>query len=138
MFNDNELTFLRSQRLARLATVEPDGQPNVDAVGFEFDGARFIIGGHNLPGTRKYRSVAAGNDLVSLIIDDLESVDPWRPRGIKLHGSARIERLGGQFGEGEYLVITPRRSWSWGVGGDDWQGGGFSPRRVVWPGHGEE
>lgn len=133
MFNSDELAFLGSQRLARLATVEPNGQPDADAVGFEFDGERFYVGGRNLPGTRKYTSVAAGNRLVSLIVDDLASVEPWRPRGIKLHGVAEIVRRPGMLGAGEYLAIRPTVSWSWGVGGDDWQAGRFTPRKVVWP-----
>lgn len=37
-FNDEEIGCLRSQRLARIATVAPDGQPDVVPVGYEFDG----------------------------------------------------------------------------------------------------
>ena len=33
------------QRLARLATVAPDGQPDVVPVGFEFDGTHLYVGG---------------------------------------------------------------------------------------------
>ncbi|MCB0177767.1 MAG: PPOX class F420-dependent oxidoreductase, partial [Anaerolineae bacterium] len=83
MFSEAELAYLKSQYLARLGTVSSKGQPTVDAVGFEFDGARFYVGGRNLPGTRKYKNVAAGNHKVSIIIDDLESVQPWQPRQIK-------------------------------------------------------
>ena len=38
-FTDEESAYLRSQRLARIATVAPDGQPDVVPVGYEFDGA---------------------------------------------------------------------------------------------------
>jgi PPOX class F420-dependent enzyme/OxyR family protein len=82
MLTPEERDYLQTQRLARLATVAPDGQPTIDAVGFTFEGGRFYIGGHNLPGTRKYRTVDAGNRRVALIIDDLASVQPWTPRGI--------------------------------------------------------
>ena len=41
--------------------------------------------------TRKYKNVKDGNNEVAMVIDDLESVQPWRPRGIKISGNA--ERL---------------------------------------------
>src|ERR671937_745918 len=97
-----------------LAPAAADGQPTADAVGFTFDDGRFYIGGRNLPATRKYRNVDAGNRRVALIIDDLASVQPWAPRGIKIHGIAEIVERDGMFGPGKYLAITPVVSWSWG------------------------
>ncbi|MCB0173611.1 MAG: PPOX class F420-dependent oxidoreductase [Anaerolineae bacterium] len=134
MFSEAELAYLKSQYLARLGTVSSKGQPTVDAVGFEFDGARFYIGGRNLPGTRKYKNVAAGNHKVSIIIDDLESVQPWQPRQIKVHGLAEIVERDGQFGHKEYLAITPTVSWSFGVDEPlDYKGGKFAPKKIIWP-----
>jgi pyridoxamine 5'-phosphate oxidase family protein len=46
MFSEQELAFLRGQPLARIGTVDDQGQPTVDAVGFEFDGMRFYMSGH--------------------------------------------------------------------------------------------
>jgi pyridoxamine 5'-phosphate oxidase family protein len=61
-FSDEEIAYLRSQRLARIATVAPDGQPDVSAVGFEFDGTHFFVGSHGDPATtRKFRNLRAGN-----------------------------------------------------------------------------
>ena len=37
-FTDEELEYLRSQPLARLATVAPDGQPDVTPVALEVEG----------------------------------------------------------------------------------------------------
>jgi hypothetical protein len=37
-FTDEEIGYLRSQRLARIATVSPEGQPDVMPVGYQFDG----------------------------------------------------------------------------------------------------
>ena len=37
-FSEEEINYLQSQRLARIATVSADGQPDVAPVGFEFDG----------------------------------------------------------------------------------------------------
>jgi pyridoxamine 5'-phosphate oxidase family protein len=133
MFSEKELAYLNSQYLARLATVSTKGQPTADAVGFEFDGAHFYIGGRALPSSRKYKNVAAGNHKVSLIIDDLESVQPWKPRQIKVHGLAEIVERDGRFGKKEYLAITPTVSWSFGIEESvDYQAGKFALRKVVW------
>jgi pyridoxamine 5'-phosphate oxidase family protein len=133
MFSEAEIAYLKSQYLARLATVSGKGQPTADAVGFEFDGARFYIGGIALPSSRKYKNVAAGNHKVSLIIDDLLSVEPWMPRQIKVHGRAEIVERAGQFGPGEYLAITPTVSWSFGVeAGANYQAGDFTTKKIIW------
>ena len=132
MLTDQERTYLGSQRLARLATVDADGQPTVDTVGFQFDGAQFFIGGHNLSSTRKYRNVASGNQQVALIIDDLAAVEPWTPRGIKIHGVAEIVARAGFFGPGEYLEITPSVSWSWGILVPAFHEGRFARHKSVW------
>ncbi len=129
MFSDAERAYLRTQHLARLATVAADGQPTVDAVGFQFDGARFYIGGRNLPASRKYRNIAAGNQQVALIVDDLETIDPWTPRGIKLHGRAEIITRDGAFGPGDYFAIAPSVSWSWGILAPTFKA---KPHKIVW------
>ena len=133
MFSEAEIAYLKNQYLARLATVSRKGQPTVDAVGFEFDGARFYIGGIDLPPSRKYKNVAAGNHQVSLIIDDLESVEPWKPRQIKVHGLAEIVERTGRFGHKEYLAITPTISWSFGIEASlNYQAGNFTPKKIIW------
>jgi hypothetical protein len=45
MFSQHVQAFLQTQMLASVGTIEPDGQPDVDVGGFEFDGTRFYIGG---------------------------------------------------------------------------------------------
>ena len=133
MFTEQEQTFLQAQPLARIATVATDGQPTVDAVGFEFDGARFYIGGHRFQASRKYQNVVAGNTKVSLIIDDLKSVQPWQPQGIKIHGIAEVVERNGRLGPGSYLAITPEVSWSWGVEAPTLQEGkAVSMKKIVW------
>ena len=63
MFTEKERAYLGSQRLARLATVSPSGQPDADVVGFELDGDDILIGSYqNLAGSRKYKNVAAGGE----------------------------------------------------------------------------
>jgi predicted pyridoxine 5'-phosphate oxidase superfamily flavin-nucleotide-binding protein len=41
VFSEEELEYLTSQPLLRLATVDANGQPTVDAVGYEFEEGRF-------------------------------------------------------------------------------------------------
>src|SRR3972149_1602809 len=97
MLTEKEITYLKSQQLARIASVSADGQPDVMPVGFEFDGQVFYVGGHSPTHTRKYKNVRAGNTQVALGVDDLVSVDPWRPRGIRIYGTAEFVEREGQF-----------------------------------------
>ncbi len=79
MFSEPEIQYLKSQRLARIATVSKKGQPDVVPVGFEFDGKYFYVGSHSqdiFHQTLKYKNVKNGNNLVALTIDDLGSIDP--------------------------------------------------------------
>jgi pyridoxamine 5'-phosphate oxidase family protein len=115
MFSEAEINYLRSQRLARIATVSEELQPDVAPVGYEFDGEHFYIGGRQQTKTHKYRNVLKGNSKVALVVDDLESTTPWKPRGIKVYGIAEIIERKGQVGPGQYLKVTPERYWSWGI-----------------------
>ncbi len=115
MFSENEITYLKSQRLTRLATVAADGQPDVAPVGFEFDGQYFYVSGRDPENTRKFRNLREGNNKVALVMDDLESVQPWRPRGIRIYGTAEFVVRDGYFGHKRYMRITPHTSWSWGI-----------------------
>ena len=132
IFSEQELAFLQAQPLTRIATVDNAGQPTVDVVGFQFDGARFYISGHQLETTRKYKNVAAGNRKVSLIIDDLKTREPWAPRAIKIHGVAEIVQHNGHLGPGSYLAITPTVSWSWGIEEPQFRQGKAIPRKITW------
>jgi pyridoxamine 5'-phosphate oxidase family protein len=116
-FSDEEVAYLRSQQLARLATVAPDGQPDVVPVGFEFDGTHLYVGGLDPGRTRKFRNVRAGNTKVALVIDDLASVRPWSPRYLRIYGTAELVERRGQFRPGPYMRITPTVSWSFNLDG---------------------
>jgi pyridoxamine 5'-phosphate oxidase family protein len=117
-FTEEEIAYLRTQRLARIATVAADGQPDVMPVGYQFDGKYFYVGGMNPVRTRKFRNVRAGNTKVALVIDDLVSVNPWTVRGVRIYGNAEfLVRQEGQFGPGQYMRITPTVSWSWNLEG---------------------
>ena len=114
MFSEKEIAYLKSQRLARIATASKESQPDVAPVGFDFDGTYFYVGGVNLPTTLKYKN-AQNNPKVSLVIDDLEGINPWRPRGVKVHGIADLTTRQGYVGAGTYIRIKPKEKWSWGI-----------------------
>ncbi|MEP7134886.1 MAG: PPOX class F420-dependent oxidoreductase [Chloroflexota bacterium] len=119
MFTEKEIAYINSQHLARLATVSKSMQPDVAPVGFRFDGETFFITGFDITKTFKYKNVKAGNDLVSLVIDDLASIQPWQARGIKIHGKAEIVDANGRAS----LIVHPIRLWSWGVDGEAFKDG---------------
>lgn len=120
-FDEAELAYLRNRPFARFATVAGSGQPDVVPVACEFDGTYFWIGGpgSSFSRTRKFRNVAAGNDRVALVFDDMVSAHPLIARGIRVYGRAEqpFERVG-MIGPGTYVRITPVTSWSWNMAGE--------------------
>jgi pyridoxamine 5'-phosphate oxidase family protein len=115
-----ERAYLASQPLARLATAKPDGRVDVAPVGFRFDGHRIVVGGYDITKTMKFFNVRT-NPRAAIVIDDLASTEPWTPRGIKFHGSARII----DDGEGRAAIeIVPDRKWSWGINRPAFDGAG--------------
>jgi pyridoxamine 5'-phosphate oxidase family protein len=120
-FSDEEIAYLRSQPVARLATVNADGQPDVVPVAFELDGSYIWVGGvgPDVAHTRKLRNIRAGRTKVSLVVDDLVSMEPFIARALRVYGDAEpaIERVG-MMGPGLYSRITPTVSWSWNLAGE--------------------
>src|SRR5260370_12676553 len=113
-FTEDEAAYLKSQPLARIATVGPDGQPDVTPVSFEFDGTYFYVGGWAPGRTRKFRNVNAGNAKVALVVDDLVSVDPEAPprlRDGRAGRAARAVRPGSLYADhpGDLLELEPGR-----------------------------
>jgi pyridoxamine 5'-phosphate oxidase family protein len=123
VFTPNEIAYLRSQRLARLATAGLDGQPHVVPLSFRYnaDEDTIDVGGHDFTHRKKYRDVQR-NPRVAIVIDDLASVDPWRPRMLEVRGDADILSTGGEaIGPGfdpHIFRIRPKRIVSIGIDGD--------------------
>jgi pyridoxamine 5'-phosphate oxidase family protein len=118
VLSTQEIQYLKTQRIARVATVSLSGEPEVSPVAFEYDGKYFFIGSHDQSiffQTRRYKNIKDGRTSIAVVIDDLESIDPWKPRGIKVSGTAEIVEHEGIFGKGSYLRITPRVAISWGI-----------------------
>jgi pyridoxamine 5'-phosphate oxidase family protein len=134
-FNDKELDYLRSQRLARLATADSSGAPHVVPVGFRVseDANTIEVGGHGFGTSKKFRDMRA-NPRVAIVIDDLVSASPWTPRGIEIRGTAELQDAGGdRFGPGwdrAWVRITPARVVTWGIEAPPFTEGSFQARSI--------
>lgn len=119
VFNDQERAYLSDFRLARLATVDEQGRPHVVPTGFSFnrDDGTITVGGRDMERTRKFRNAQA-NPHVAIVIDDLASTDPWRPRAVEIRGTAEAVPADGP-GSGARLWITPTHVHSWGLDQED-------------------
>lgn len=110
-FTEPELAYLGDQRLGRVATANGEGLPDVAPVAYLLEGDVIVIPGLDLTKTVKYHNVSA-NPWASFVVDDLASVDPWVPRGLKVRGPAEI---GTDAGGSPTIRITPATIWSWGL-----------------------
>ena len=114
-FTEAELRYLQEGRkLARVATVGKDGTPHVVPVGWSYEPEldAIAIGGHDFARTKKFRDVQR-HGRAAVVIDDLASTDPWRPRGIEVRGRAEA------ITEPQPLIrIYPQRIVSWGIESD--------------------
>src|SRR5579862_8045038 len=88
-FTSAELAYLATQRLGRLATAQPNGTLQVSPVGFRYNSGTgtIDIAGLNMAASRKFRNVAA-NGQAAFVVDDLASIQPWRPRCLEIRGHA--------------------------------------------------
>ncbi|MET7620792.1 PPOX class F420-dependent oxidoreductase [Streptomyces sp. NPDC005408] len=117
-FSAAERAYLSSQRLGRLATVDPQGQPQANPVGyFPQDDGTILIGGYRLATTKKWRNLQT-NPKVALVVDDIVSYRPWKVRGVDIRGEAELvtgpHELGPHFSE-ELIRIHPKKIHSWGL-----------------------
>ena len=113
VFTDTELGYLTGGRLlGRLATVGADGTPHLVPVGWIYNAARdaIDIGGIELERSKKFRDIAR-TGRAAIVIDDLASTDPWRPRGIEVRGRGEAIAL-----PTPLIRIHPERIVSWGLG----------------------
>lgn len=134
VFTEPELAYLNSQRLCRLATAGRDGHPHVVPTSFRYnaDTDTIDIGGHDFASRKKWRDVGH-NPWVSLVVDDIVSVQPWQVRMLEIRGEAeRLEGGGAGLGPGfaeAMFRIRPRRILSFGLEGAE-AGYGISARPV--------
>ncbi|WP_433731946.1 PPOX class F420-dependent oxidoreductase [Nocardia sp. CA-129566] len=84
-----QIDYLHTQRLGRLATVRPDGSPQNSPVGFHYNAelGTIDIAGWNMGNSWKFRNIAT-NNRVAFVVDDIASVQPWRVRCLEIRGTA--------------------------------------------------
>lgn len=102
---EQELDFLKSRRLAHMATVDHEGRPDAAPVSFSFDGKAFYVGDLQMRKTALNR--------VSLVIDELLSPNPNDGRGIRIYGRAEVLEEEGPIAR--CLRIIPQVTSSWGI-----------------------
>ena len=139
ILSQNEIDYLNTQHIARIATVSITSdrpiQPDVVPVGFDFDGEYIYVSGMNILKSTKYKNVIK-NGKVAVVIDDLKTVDPWDPRGIRIYGDADVvTRRGGYIypcvhSEHHYIRIRPTKKWSWGIDEPVFTNGKFNVKRA--------
>jgi len=96
VFTAAEVDYLTTQRFGRLATAGADGRPHVVPVAFRYNaGLESIdIGGHRFATRKKYRDVQA-NPWAAIVVDDIQSIDPWRVRMLEIRGRVEVLSEGG-------------------------------------------
>ena len=109
-FTVAELDYLASQPLMRFASASTSGRPDVAPVVFEIDGDDVLTAGFDITHTVRYKNIQS-NPRVSVVVDDLASVNPWSPRGIKIIGTAVIEEFDGS----PRFRISPEVIISWAL-----------------------
>jgi pyridoxamine 5'-phosphate oxidase family protein len=115
-----QVEYLASQRLGRLATAGADAKPHVVPGSFRYNPelGTIDLGGLRVAETKKYRDVQA-NGWAAFLVDDLLSVDPWRPRFLEIRGRAEAVPTGGSalgpgFGEA-FIRLYPEKINSGGI-----------------------
>ena len=94
-FSPQEIEYLQSQRLGRLATVNEKGDLHVVPVGFRYNPEHdsIDIGVHNIVPTKKYRE-ALRHGRVAFVVDDVQP--PWKPRMVEIRGTVQAVPEGGK------------------------------------------
>ena len=132
-FKPHEIDFMRTTDLGRLATIQPNGTPQVSPVGFAFNEelGTIDIAGYRMSASQKFRNIAH-NDKVAFVVDDMASRNPWRVRCLEIRGTAEQARIAPFVGaagdelDTAIIRITPRRIISFGI--DDTE---TEPHRLV-------
>ena len=111
-FTHAQLAYLHGEhRLGRIATVGRDGTPHVVPTGWlhNIDLDTIDVAGQALERTRKFLDVQR-TGRAAIVIDDLASTTPWRPRAIEIRGRAET------INDPQPLIrIHPEHVVSWGL-----------------------
>jgi len=119
IFTEREIEYLGSQRIGRLATLQPNGTLQVSPVGFRYNRElqTIDIAGHDMAASRKFRNVLA-NGKVAFVVDDIPSVDPWQVRCLEIRGRGEALTEAADSNAplpGPIIRVRPRRIISFGI-----------------------
>jgi pyridoxamine 5'-phosphate oxidase family protein len=136
--NDAEQTFLARQPRGHLATLGPDGGPQVKPLGFSYNAelGTIDIAGMNMAGSAKYRNVRA-NPRVAFVVDEVTAPNVDGAHFLEIRGEAEHAIVPddptGHLAA-EIIRIHPRRVISFNI---DPGSPGFASRDIA-PGDGSE
>lgn len=131
-FTDAEQRFMARLGRGHLATIAPDGRPQVKPLGFTYNAAEgtIDIAGMNMAASAKYRNVQA-NPHVAFVVDEVTAPTYEGAHFLEIRGEAQTA-LGPQDPSGhlatEIIRIHPRRVISFNV---DPAHPGFAARDVT-------
>ena len=115
---DDEVEFIKGERIGRLATASPSGAPDVASclAIYRRSLGVFLMGGQGIERTRRYHN-ARRNPQARLVFDAI-SWEPYDIRGVKVAGSISIHVADEEISFGvmgiPLLVLRPERKWTWG------------------------
>jgi pyridoxamine 5'-phosphate oxidase family protein len=130
-FTDAEQRFMARQDRGHLATVGPDGVPQVKPLGFTYNATlgTIDIAGWNMAGSAKYRNVRA-NPRVAFVVDEVTAPTMEGAHFLEIRGEAE-HAVGPHDPTGhlsaEIIRIHPRRVLSFNVDPDH---PGFAARDI--------
>jgi pyridoxamine 5'-phosphate oxidase family protein len=118
-FTDAEQRFLARQTHGHLATIGPDGIPQVKPLGFTYNAAlgTIDISGYNMANSAKYRNVRS-NPHVAFVVDEVTAPTMEGAHFLEIRGDAETA-VGPRDATGhlapEIIRIHPRRVLSFNV-----------------------
>ena len=126
ILTEQEIAYLQSQRLGRLATVSASGEVHVVPVGFVYNAELETIdiggGRGGFGSSRKFRD-AAQTGTAAFVVDDV--LPPRQIRGIEIRGRAQAHEQGGEQvrpgGDPAFIRLWPRHVVSWGIESEGYQ-----------------
>ncbi|MEP6774752.1 MAG: PPOX class F420-dependent oxidoreductase [Chloroflexota bacterium] len=120
VFTEDEVAFLQSKRIGRVATSNAKGDLHVVPLRFKYNAELDVIDlvGSDVGGTKKFRDVQA-TGRAAFVVDDIED---HKPRGVEIRGRAEAHVTGGsELMEGvgpTFIRLIPERVASWGIDSD--------------------
>lgn len=115
MLTENEIKYLRAQKLAKLESASFGYGADRSMVSYELDGEKLIIPSVDVKKSLNHKLISNGKEKVTVEIDNSELSSSKPEKKLKFSGTAELVEREGGFGPGLYIEITPRKKFSWGI-----------------------